>query len=52
MDKEVEFIIDLQPGTQPISVTPYHKSRVEMEELKKQINELENSGFIRQNVSP
>lgn len=40
VDKKVEFTIDLQSGTQTIYVALYRMSRVEMEELRKQINEL------------
>lgn len=35
LDHEIEFSIDLQLGTQLISVTPYRLVRVEIEELKK-----------------
>lgn len=38
--REIEFSIDIQPGTQPISITPYKLVRAEMEELKKQVTEL------------
>jgi predicted aspartyl protease len=34
-DREVEFIIDLLPGTAPISKRPYRMSVEELEELKK-----------------
>ena len=35
--KKVEFTIDLQPGTAPISMTPYHFAPVELVKLKKQL---------------
>ena len=34
-DRELEFSIDLAPGTQPVSKSPYRMALVELEELKK-----------------
>jgi hypothetical protein len=34
-DREVEFVIDLLPGTAPISKTPYRMFVQELKELKK-----------------
>jgi hypothetical protein len=39
-DREVEFVIDLLPGTAPISKRPYRMSIEELKELKKQLTEL------------
>ena len=39
-EREVEFSIDLVPGTGPISIAPYMMSPVELSELKKQLEEL------------
>ena len=39
-EREVEFSIDLVPGTGPISIAPYRMSLVELSELKKQLEEL------------
>ena len=36
-DREVEFTIDLIPGTEPISIPPYRMSPVELRELKAQL---------------
>ena len=33
-DREVEFTIDLIPGTEPISIPPYRMSPIELRELK------------------
>ena len=33
--REVEFTIDLIPGTAPISIAPYRMAPIELEELKK-----------------
>ena len=50
--REVEFAIDLVPGTAPISVAPYRFAPAELVELKRQLKELEDQGFIRPSVSP
>ncbi|KAL4347884.1 hypothetical protein GQ457_17G008840 [Hibiscus cannabinus] len=50
--REVEFGIDVQPGTSPISITPYRMEPVELKELKKQLEELQDKGFIRPSTSP
>ena len=34
-DRDVEFVIDLLPGTRHIAKRPYHMSVDELEELKK-----------------
>ena len=39
-EREVEFSIDLVLGTETISITPYRMSPVELNELKKQLEEL------------
>jgi hypothetical protein len=41
LDREVEFVIDLLPGTAPISKRPYRMSVEELKELKKQLTELQ-----------
>jgi hypothetical protein len=51
-DTEVEFVIDLLPGTAPISKRPYRMSLEELKELKKQLTELQEAGYIRLNSSP
>ena len=51
-DREIEFNIDLVPGTNPISKTPYIIGPAELKELKQQIKELEEKGFIRPSMSP
>jgi len=38
--REVEFSIDLVPGTGPVSMAPYRMAPAELVELKKQIDEL------------
>jgi hypothetical protein len=51
-EREVEFTIDLVPGTSPISMAPYRMSASELSELKKQLEELLEKKFIRPSVSP
>ena len=51
-DREVEFSIDLLPGTSPVSKTPYRMAPTELRELKVQLQELLDKGFIRPSVSP
>ena len=48
-DREVEFVIDLLPGTTP---TPKRSYRMSVEELKKQLMELQEARYIRPNSSP
>ncbi|KAG8499496.1 hypothetical protein CXB51_005958 [Gossypium anomalum] len=36
-DREVEFVIDVIPGTTPISITPYRMAPAELKELKTQL---------------
>ena len=45
-DREIEFTIDLIPGTAPIAQPPYKMGPKESVELKAQIDELERKGFI------
>ena len=52
LEKEVEFIIDLVPGTNLISKAPYRMTPIELKELKVQLQELLDKGFIRPSVSP
>jgi hypothetical protein len=51
-DREVKFVIDLLPGTAPISKRPYRMSVEELKELKKQLTELQEAGYIRPSSSP
>ncbi|RVW12566.1 Retrovirus-related Pol polyprotein from transposon 412 [Vitis vinifera] len=51
-EREVEFTIDLAPGTTPISKAPYRMAPMKLKELKIQLQELLDKGFIRPSVSP
>ncbi|KAL0533479.1 hypothetical protein IC582_030319 [Cucumis melo] len=50
--REIEFAIELEPGTIPISRAPYRMDLAELEELKVQLQELLDKGFSRPSVSP
>ncbi|KAL0549259.1 hypothetical protein IC582_013740 [Cucumis melo] len=50
--REVEFAIELESGTVPISRAPYRMAPAELKELKVQLQELLDKGFIRPSVSP
>jgi hypothetical protein len=51
-DREVEFVIDLLPRTTPTSKRSYKMSVEELKELKKQLMELQEAGYIRSDSSP
>ncbi|XP_042012315.1 uncharacterized protein LOC121760756 [Salvia splendens] len=51
-DRQVEFTIDLEPGSAPVSKAPYRMAPKELDELKVQLQELLDLGFIRPSVSP
>jgi hypothetical protein len=52
LERKVEFAIELIPGTAPISKRAYRVSGLELVELKKQIDELLEKGYIRPSTSP
>ena len=51
-DRAIEFVIKLIPGTEPISIPPYRMAPAELKELKAQLEELLNKGFIQPSTSP
>ncbi|KAK1608773.1 hypothetical protein QYE76_032446 [Lolium multiflorum] len=51
-DREIEFTIDLIPGTAPIAKAPYKMGPKELKELKEQLDDLEQKGFIQESISP
>jgi hypothetical protein len=51
-DKDVEFVIELQPGTAPISKRPYRMPPKELAELKTQLQEFLDKEYIRPSSSP
>jgi hypothetical protein len=51
-DRVIEFKIELQPGTAPIARSPYKMSQDELAELKMQLKDLLDKGYIRPSSSP
>jgi hypothetical protein len=51
-ERDIEFKIELQPGTAPIAKAPYKMSPVELVELKIQLQDLQDKDFIRPSSSP
>ena len=51
-NREIEFEIELVPGTSSISKAPYRMAPAELQELYKQLQELLEKGFIRPSHSP
>jgi len=49
--REVEFCIDLTPGATPISKAPYRMASAELKELKTQLEELLEKGYIQPSTS-
>ena len=50
--REIEFEIEILPGTAPISIARYRMVPAEFRELKVQLEEFLERGFIRPSVSP
>ena len=51
-EREVDLVIEVLPGTVPISRAPYRMAPTKLKELKPQLQELLDKGFVRPNVSP
>jgi len=51
-NRDLEFIIDLISETAPIAKRPYRMAANELGELKKQLRELQEKGYIRPSSSP
>ena len=51
-DRELEFAIDLVPGTAPLYKKYYRMPSSELVELKKQLDELLQKGYIHPSSSP
>ncbi|XP_071678359.1 uncharacterized protein [Lolium perenne] len=51
-DRDIEFIIELIPGTAPIAQRPYRMNPQELIELKKQLDDMLAKGLIRPSASP
>ena len=51
-DRDIEFLIELLPGTGPISKRPYRMPAKDFMEIKKHIKELLDKCYIRPSSSP
>ena len=51
-EREIEFNVELLSGTSPISIAPYRMAPIELKELKAQLQDLLDKGFIRSSTSP
>jgi hypothetical protein len=51
-DRDIEFVIELKPGTAPLYKTPYRMATLELAKLKEHIKELLEKGFIYPSSSP
>ena len=51
-NRVVYFTIELHPGTSPIYMTPHRMTPAKLQELKVQLQELLDMGFIRPSTSP
>ncbi|WMV25129.1 hypothetical protein MTR67_018514, partial [Solanum verrucosum] len=51
LGRDINFCIDIEPGTRPISIRPYRMAPTELRELKAQIQELLDKGFFRPSAS-
>jgi hypothetical protein len=51
-DREIEFVIELVPGTAPIFKRPYRMTTNQLAELKEQLQELLDKGYIHPSASP
>ena len=50
-DSDIDFYINVDLGTKPIFVPPYRITLAGLKELKDQLQDLLNKGFIRPSVS-
>jgi hypothetical protein len=51
-DREIKFVIDLVPGIVPIFKRPYRMATNQLAELKEQLQQLLDKGYIRPSASP
>jgi hypothetical protein len=50
--RDIDFSIELAPGAVPVSRTPYRMSTLELVELKLQLKEMMDKGYIQPSMSP
>jgi hypothetical protein len=51
LERELDFTIDIKPGTEPIAKMPYRMLTLELQELRMKLKELLDLGLIRPSVS-
>ncbi|KAH0669048.1 hypothetical protein KY289_023541 [Solanum tuberosum] len=51
-EREIDFVINLLSDTRLISILPYRMEPTELKELKEQLKDLQDRGFIRPSVLP
>ena len=52
LDRDIVFLIEILPGTEPISKRPYWMPTQDLEEIKKHIKELLDKGYMQPSSSP
>ena len=52
LEREVDLSIEIVSGTVPMSRAPYRMAPIELKELKSQLQELLDKGFMQPSVSP
>ena len=52
LERDIEFIIELLPGTAPIAKRPYRMEVNKLAKLKKQLRELLDKGYVQPSSSP
>ena len=50
-EREIDFCIEFLPDTNPISILPYRMAPAELKELKAQLKDLLDKGFIQPSIS-
>ena len=49
--REVDHAIELEPGAKPLAFAPYHMAPPKLKELRRQLKELLDAGYIRPSQS-
>ena len=50
-EREIDFCVDLDPNAKPISIPPYRMPLDELKELKLQLKDIPDKGFIQPSIS-
>lgn len=50
--REINFVIDLLPYTKPISIPLLKMDTTQLKELKEELNDFQDNGFIKTSISP